>query len=78
MQYAGVALLVLGLIIGVTSPLWLLLVAVALSLTISLVFSLSHGFGLWDSILTVMVPQAVLQLSYFLGLLSRRIFFPSG
>jgi hypothetical protein len=74
MQYAAVALVVLGWIIGAAFQLWFLLGAIALLLIISLVFSLSHGFTLWDTILIVMVAQAILQVSYFLGLLSRGIF----
>jgi hypothetical protein len=74
MQYVAVGLVVLGWIIGVRFRVWFLLGAMAVTLIISVVFSLSHGSGLRDTIFDIMVPQAILQVSYFLGLLSRGIF----
>ena len=74
MEYAALTLVVVGWVIGTAFRLWFLLGAIAVSLTISLVVSLSHGFALSDTLLIVMVSQAILQVSYFLGLLSRGIF----
>jgi hypothetical protein len=74
MQYTAIALAALGWTIGLTFRLWFLLGVIALVLAVSLVYSLSHGSALWDAILIVMVPQAILQGSYFLGLVSRGIF----
>ena len=72
MQYIAIALV--GWAIGATFRLRFLLGVIVLLLVVSLVYSLSHSFGLWDTLLIVMVSQAVLQVSYFLGLASRGIF----
>lgn len=74
MEYAAIAVAVLGWTVGATFRLRFLLGVIALVLTVSLVYSLSHGFGLWDTILIVMGAQAILQGSYFLGLVSSGIF----
>jgi hypothetical protein len=37
-------------------------------------FSLARGFGFMDTAITVLMGQAILQGSYFLGLLIRAIF----
>jgi uncharacterized membrane protein len=75
MEYVAIAIAVLGLTVGAMFRLRFLLGVIALVLTVSLVYSLSHGFALWDTILNVMVPQAILQGGYFLGLVSH-VFFP--
>jgi hypothetical protein len=74
MEYAAVAVAILGLIIGATFRLKLLVGMVLLLLPICLVFSVSRGYGLGATILMIIVPQAVLQAGYFLGLLSRAMF----
>jgi len=74
MQCAAVAVAILGCVVGATFRLRFLLGVVLLVLTISLVFSLSHGSGLWDKVLIILVPQAVLQGGYFVGLVSRGVF----
>jgi hypothetical protein len=71
MEYAAVAIAILGFTIGATFRLRFLLGIVLLLLPICLIFSVSRGYGLLDTILMVMVPQAILQGSYFLGLLGR-------
>jgi hypothetical protein len=38
---------------------------------VSLVYSISRGYGLEATVLMVVVPQALLQAGYFLGLLGR-------
>jgi uncharacterized membrane protein len=74
MEYAAIAVAMLGWTVGVTFRLRFLLRIVALLLVISLVFSFSRGYGFRDIGLIIMVPQAILQGSYFLGLVSRAIF----
>lgn len=74
MEYAGVAIAILGFIIGATFRLRFLLGIVLLLLPISLVFSVSHGYGLLATVAMVVVPQALLQGGYFLGLLGRAAF----
>ena len=71
MEYAAVAIATLGLIIGATFRLRFLLGIVLLLFPVSLVFSISRGYGLQATILMVIVPQALLQAGYFLGLLGR-------
>jgi hypothetical protein len=74
MQYAAIAVAILGCAVGATFRLRFLLGVILLVLAISLVFSLSHGSGLWDKVLIILVPQAVLQGGYFVGLVSRGFF----
>jgi hypothetical protein len=71
MEYAAVAIATLGLIIGATFRLRFLLGIVLLLFPISLIFSISRAYGLQATILMVVVPQALLQAGYFLGLLGR-------
>jgi hypothetical protein len=75
MDYAAIALAILGWTIGVSFRLRFLLGIVVLVLAISIVASLSHGSGLWEKALIIVVPQAILQGCYFLGLVSRSFFF---
>jgi hypothetical protein len=74
MAYAAVAIATLGLVIGATFRLRFLLGIVLLLLPISLVFSVSHRYGFLATILMIVVPQAILQSGYFLGLLGRTAF----
>lgn len=74
MEYAAVAIAILGLVVGATFRLRFLLGIVLLLLPISLVFSVSHGYGLLTTVLMIVVPQAILQGGYFLGLLGRAAF----
>jgi hypothetical protein len=74
MEYAAVAIAILGLVIGATFRLRFLLGIVLLLLPVSLVFSISRGYGLEATVLMVVVPQAMLQVGYFLGLLGRGAF----
>jgi hypothetical protein len=74
MEYTAIAFAILGCIVGATFRLRFLLGVVALVLAISIVLSLSHRFGAWDRVLIIVVPQAILQVSYLLGLVGRGIF----
>jgi hypothetical protein len=74
MEYAAVAIAILGLIIGATFRLRFLLGIVLFLLPASLVFSVFHGYGLLATVLMIVVPQAILQSGYFLGLLGRAAF----
>jgi hypothetical protein len=71
MEYTAVAIAILGFTIGATFRLRVLLGIVLLLLPICLIFSVSRGYGLLATILMVVVPQAILQGGYFLGLLGR-------
>jgi hypothetical protein len=74
MGYAAIALAIAGAAVGVMFRLKILLSAVALLLVVSMVFSLSHGFGFLHTALTIMAAQTILQGSYFLGLVIRAVF----
>jgi hypothetical protein len=74
MEYTAIAIAILGLIIGATFRLRFLLGIVLLMLPISLVFSISHGYSFLATVLMIVVPQAILQGGYFLGLLGRAAF----
>ncbi len=73
MGNAAVALAILGFAVGVLFRLKILLLIVALLLVASIVFSLTHGFTLLDTALTIMAAQTIVQGSYFLGLVVRSI-----
>ena len=75
MEYAAVAVAMLGCAVGATFRLRFLLGVVLLVLAISLVLLLSHGSGLWGKVLIILVPQALLQGGYFVGLVGRGVFF---
>jgi fumarate reductase subunit D len=74
MEYSAIALAILGVAVGVVFRLRMLLPIVALLLVVSIAFSLARGFSFLDTALTVIVAQAILQGSYFLGLVIRAIF----
>jgi hypothetical protein len=71
MEYAAVAIAILGFTIGATFRFRFLLGIVLLLVPICLTFSISRGYGLLATILMIVVPQAILQGGYFLGLLGR-------
>lgn len=71
MTYAAVALALLGLVVGVAFRIRALLWFLALLLLASVVFSFAYGFGFLNAALTVMAVQAIVQGSYFVGLLVR-------
>jgi hypothetical protein len=74
MEYAAVAVAILGCAVGATFRLRFLLGVILLVLAISLVFAVSHGSGVWGKLLIVVVPQAILQGSYLVGLVTRGFF----
>jgi hypothetical protein len=74
MGYAAVSLAILGFAVGTVFRLKVLLLILAVLLLVSIVFSVSRGFGFLDTALTIMVVQTVLQGSYFLGLVARAFF----
>jgi len=74
MDYAAITLAILGWTIGTTFRLRFLVGIVLLVLPISFVAALSHGSGLWEKVLIIVIPQAILQGGYFLGVISRSFF----
>ena len=74
MEYATTALAILGVAAGLAFRVKVLLPMIGVILLASIMFSLATGFGFMDTALTVLMAQATLQGSYFLGLLIRAIF----
>jgi hypothetical protein len=71
MTYVAVALALLGFVVGVAFRLRALLWLLALLLLASVVFFFTYGFGFLNAALAVMAVQAIVQGSYFVGLLVR-------
>lgn len=74
MGYAALSLAILGFAVGAVFRLKILLSILALLLLVSIAFSLSRGFDLLDTTLTIMAVQSILQGSYFVGLVARAFF----
>ena len=74
MEYATTALAILGVAAGLAFRVKVLLPIIGVVLLASIIFSLATGFGFMDTAITVLMGQAILQGSYFLGLLIRAIF----
>lgn len=74
MEYAAVAVAILGIAIGATFRLRFLLGMIFAVLATTFVFVLSHPYGIIKGLLIIMVAQALLQAGYFAGLVGR-VFF---
>jgi hypothetical protein len=74
MLYAAIALALVGFVVGVFFRFKVLLPILLLLLLVSIIFSVGHGFGFGDTVLTVFVAQSIVQGSYFLGLVAHAIF----
>ena len=74
MVYAAIALASVGVAVGLMFRLKILLPVLGLLLVVSVVFSLERGFSFLDTALTIMAVQAIVQGSYFLGLVIRAVF----
>jgi mannose/fructose/N-acetylgalactosamine-specific phosphotransferase system component IID len=74
MVYTAFSLAILGFAVGAVFRFKILLLMVALLLVFSIAFSLARGTNFLDSALTIMAAQAILQGSYFLGLVARAFF----
>lgn len=73
MGYAAITLAIIGFAVGVVFRFRVLLPILAVLLVASLVFSLVQNLGLFETALTVIVAQSIVQASYFLGLIARAI-----
>ena len=71
MQYAAIALVILGFTIGILFRFRVLLTAVGIVLVASIGFSVASDFRFLAAFATLMVAQAVLQGSYFMGLIAK-------
>ncbi len=77
MVYSAIALVIVGVAVGLVFRLKVLLPILASLLAVSVVFSLAHGFTFLNTALTIMVAQAIVQGSYFLGLVIRAFLIES-
>ena len=73
MTYAAIALAIMGFVVGVMFRFRILLPILLGLLLVSIAFSLSRDLGFLGLVWTVMVAQAIVQASYFLGLLARSL-----
>jgi hypothetical protein len=73
MGCAALALAILGFAIGTLFRLQVLLIVIVLLLLFSIAFSFGSGLSFFDSLMTIVVVQTVVQGSYFLGLLARAV-----
>jgi len=73
MAYAAIALAIMGFVVGVMFRFRILLPILLGLLLVSIAFSLSRDLGFLGLVWTVMVAQAIVQASYFLGLLVRSL-----
>jgi len=73
MAYAAIALAITGFVVGVMFRFRVLLPILLGLLLVSIAFSFSREFGFFGLVWTVMVAQAIVQASYFLGLLARTL-----
>jgi hypothetical protein len=78
MTYAAIALAIMGFMVGVMFRFRILLPILLGLLLVSIAFSLSLEQGFLGLLWTVMVAQAIVQASYFLGLLARAVFATSN
>jgi hypothetical protein len=74
MVHAAIALAISGVAVGIWFRWKILLPIIGLLLVVAAAFSLARGFSFLDTALTILVSQAILQGSYFLGLVIRAIF----
>ncbi len=78
MGYVIAALAAVGCAVGLVFRLKVLLPILATLLIASVIFAISHGYGIVDTLLTVIVVQIIVQAGYFLGILIRTYFARSG
>jgi len=74
MTYAAIALAIMGFVVGVMFRFRVLLPILLAVLLVSIVFALGHDLSFLGLVWTVMVAQAIVQASYFLGLVARTLF----
>jgi len=75
MGYAAIALAIVGFVVGAVFRLRVLLTLVGVLLVLSITFSLSRGFSFLQTAVALSVAQAILQGTYFLGLVARSFFY---
>jgi hypothetical protein len=74
MTYAAIALAIMGFVVGVTFRFRVLLPILLALFLVSIIFSLSRELGVLGTLRTIMEAQAIVQASYFVGLVARTLF----
>jgi len=74
MEYATIALALLGFAIGAVFRFSVLLATLMLLLLLSIGFAIAYRLSLLDAALAIMGVQIIVQASYFLGLVVRAMF----
>jgi hypothetical protein len=77
MQHAAISLAIVGFVVGVMFRFRVLLPILLALLLVSIVFALGKGFTFLGAIWAIMLAQAIVQASYFLGLVARAFFTAS-
>jgi hypothetical protein len=72
--YTVVGLSVVGFVVGLTLRLRTFLLFVGLVLIAAIVYSIGAGFGFFSTFLNIVAAEAILQGSYFAGLVVRNFF----
>jgi hypothetical protein len=73
MGYAAMALAILGLALGLTFRLKVLLSVLSLLVIPSVIFAVGQGWSFLYTLLTIMAVQTIVQSAYFVGILVRSI-----
>jgi len=74
MTYAAIALAIMGFVVGVMFRFRVLLPILLALLLASIIFALGREAGFLGIVWTIMVAQAIVQASYFVGLVARTLF----
>jgi hypothetical protein len=74
MQHAAIALAIMGFVVGVMFRFRVLLPILIALLLVSIAFALGSGFSFLGAVWAIMLAQAIVQASYFLGLVVRACF----
>jgi hypothetical protein len=75
MGHAAIALAILGLALGLAFRLTVLLLVLSLLVIVSAIVAIGQGWGFFNTLLTIIVVQTIVQASYFVGILGRSIAF---
>jgi hypothetical protein len=76
--YTAVGLSVVGFVVGLTLHLRAFLIFVGLVLIASIAYSVDAGLGFFSTFLNLITAEAILQASYFVGLVVRNFFSGNG
>lgn len=74
MEYAVIALAVVGFGLGVAFRFKVLLPILAILLVVSIVYTAAHSFSFLSAALAVVEVQSIVQVGYFFGVVLRAIF----